>query len=111
MHVCVFLHERTGICVLVIYDREASYAPFEEAEQRDVCVPIKHICFLDQRSAIWNCLSAGALQSSLSRVPYFQLTIYSETIKNKVFACHGPADAFLGSMSGQIKRFYQIKSE
>lgn len=102
---CVFLHECTGICVLVMYDREASYAPFEEAEQRDVCFPIKHICFLDQRSAIWNCLSAGALQSSLSQVPYFQLTIYSETIKNKVFGCHGPTDAFLGCMNGRIKQF------
>ncbi len=69
----------------------AFYAPFEEAEQRDVCVFLfKHICFLDQRSAIWNCLSARVLQSSLSRVPYFQLTICSETIKNKVFCCHGP---------------------
>lgn len=56
-----------------------------------VCVFLfKHICFLDQRSAIWNCLSARVLQSSLSRVPYFQLMICSETIKNKVFCCHRP---------------------
>lgn len=92
----VFLHECTRICILVIYD--SFLCPiWRSGTAWCVCVFLfKHICFLDQRSTIWNCLSARVLQSSLSRVPYFQLMICSETIKNKVFCCRRPNQQISG---------------